>query len=293
MTTVLVGYDGSPPSAAAIEIAACLLPGAAAAIVYLWTPPFADPRLRARLGRRAKNLDELVALVEREGGAEAERLAAGGTALARAAGWDVEAVIRRCYGGEGYELARLAEERAPDVLVVGSRGLGGARAVLGSTSDVVVHVSTVPVLVVPHPLFTEERAALASGPVVIGYDGSAGARMALTTAASIFPDRRFVVTTVSRAEAQAAEHGALKVAGAEGAEVVVLEGGGGGEGRVATVLVQHAAERRASVVVVGSRSRSALREILLGSVAMGVLHHAQRPVLVVPAERFDRSSAEG
>jgi nucleotide-binding universal stress UspA family protein len=42
------------------------------------------------------------------------------------------------------------------------------------------------------------------------------------------------------------------------------------------------------VIVVGSRGRSARREILLGSVAMATLHRAHRPVLVVPdLRRFE------
>lgn len=287
MTTLLVGYDGSPASAAAIDAAARLFPGADATLVYLWTPPFADDEVRARLARRAKTLDELIELVECEGGAEAERLAADGAALARAAGWHVEPMVSRSYGGEGYELARLAGERGPDVVVVGSRGLGGVRAMLGSTSDLVVHVSTVPVVVVPHPLLVEEREAAASGPVVIGYDGSAGARGALATAASLFPDRSLVVVTASAVDADVVEHGTLALVGAERADVVVLEADRGGERGVANALVRCAAERQAGVVVVGSRGRSAARKILLGSVAMGVLHHAQRPVLVVPAERFE------
>jgi nucleotide-binding universal stress UspA family protein len=40
------------------------------------------------------------------------------------------------------------------------------------------------------------------------------------------------------------------------------------------------------VIVAGSRGRSAARELLLGSVAMAILHRAQRPVLVVPHRRF-------
>jgi nucleotide-binding universal stress UspA family protein len=36
------------------------------------------------------------------------------------------------------------------------------------------------------------------------------------------------------------------------------------------------------VIVVGSRGRSALREIRLGSVAMATLHHSPCPVVVVP-----------
>jgi nucleotide-binding universal stress UspA family protein len=37
--------------------------------------------------------------------------------------------------------------------------------------------------------------------------------------------------------------------------------------------------------VVGSRGRSAAREIMLGSSAIAVLHHTDRPAVVVPGRR--------
>jgi nucleotide-binding universal stress UspA family protein len=43
-----------------------------------------------------------------------------------------------------------------------------------------------------------------------------------------------------------------------------------------------AADHGAAALVVGSRGRSAAREIILGSVAMSTLHHSHRPVMVVP-----------
>ena len=56
---------------------------------------------------------------------------------------------------------------------------------------------------------------------------------------------------------------------------------------VADALAGFAAQRGAALIIVGSRGRSAWREILLGSVAMAVLHHGERPVLAVPgADRF-------
>ena len=51
---------------------------------------------------------------------------------------------------------------------------------------------------------------------------------------------------------------------------------------VAEALVVTVRSHQAAVLVVGSRGRSAVQEILLGSVAMAVLHHAYRPVMVVP-----------
>jgi nucleotide-binding universal stress UspA family protein len=44
-------------------------------------------------------------------------------------------------------------------------------------------------------------------------------------------------------------------------------------------------ERDARVIVLGSHGISPVTSVLLGSVAAGVVHHATRPVLVVPAER--------
>lgn len=41
-------------------------------------------------------------------------------------------------------------------------------------------------------------------------------------------------------------------------------------------------EEDAEVIVLGSRGRSGLTSILLGSVSYGVVHHAARPVLIVP-----------
>jgi hypothetical protein len=79
--------------------------------------------------------------------------------------------VARSYGGEGLRFTELAEKAEADLAVVGSRALGGARAVLGSVSDMVVHYTPRPVLVVPHPLLMAEHAALAAGPVVVGFDG--------------------------------------------------------------------------------------------------------------------------
>ena len=92
---VLVGYDGSPSAVSAIEAAARLLPSARTSVLHLWEPPFTSPELRHRLTGRAADLQALGDLLEREGRAEAERLARNGVALARAAGWKAEAVVHR------------------------------------------------------------------------------------------------------------------------------------------------------------------------------------------------------
>ncbi|MFI1991477.1 universal stress protein [Actinoplanes sp. NPDC020271] len=273
---ILTGYDGSPAAAAAIEAAARLLPGARAFIAYAWTPPFADEAMRHRLWRGASCLDEFVEAVEREGEAQARRLAALGAAIAGLQGWDAEALIERAYGGEGALLAQLAERSGADLIVVGSRGLGGTRALLGSVSDMTVHYASCPVLVVPHPLLEHERAAVDGGDVLVGWDGSAGAEAARDAAARLFPGRGVVPVFVRDSEEPAGPS-------ATGLVTVSAEGTSLEHGRtVAAALTAESAVRRAALIAVGSRGRSALSEIMLGSVAMATLHRAYRPVLVVP-----------
>ena len=282
---VLVGYDGSPGAAGAIEAGARLLPDATVRVAHVWSPGSLDGELRRRLRSQAATLDELTQLIDQEGEAQARRIAAEGLALARAAGWEAQGIVRRGFGDEGFELARLAEDLAPAALVLGRRGLTGVRAALGSCSDLVVHHSPVPVLVVPHPLLTAEHEAVAKGPVVVGYDGSAGARAALAAAAARFPRRELLVVTAPDISAQAAELGELEIAGAPGAEIVVLEQDVHGERRAAAALVRYAQNAGAAALVLGTRGQSLQRDLLLGSVAMGVLHTAHRPVLVVPDRR--------
>jgi nucleotide-binding universal stress UspA family protein len=277
---VLVGYDGSPDAANALAIGARLLPGSAAHVVHLWAPPFASADLRRRLLRAATSLDQLSALLEREGAAEAERIAAEGVALAHAAGWQAEPLAHRGYGDEGLELARVTEKLRPAAVVVGARGLSGARAVLGSVSDMVRHYSPAPVLIVPHPLLAEERQAAAAGPVVVGHDESDGARLALAAATSLFPGRKLIAVTVADEEVGGERIDTTAV------ETVLLDVGRPvrGSRAVADAVARFAAERKAALIVVGSRGRSVWREIMLGSVAMAVLRHAERPVLTVPAQ---------
>jgi nucleotide-binding universal stress UspA family protein len=271
---LLVGFDGSPDAAGAVEVGARLLPGRAATIAHLWAPPFARAELRARVAHRARTVQEMVRMLEREALAEAERIAADGVTLAEAAGWEAHPLVLRSYGGEGLQLAELAEDRRPAAVVVGSRGLTGVRAMLGSVSDQLVHASPVPVLVVPRFMLTSERDASARGPLLVGHDGSEGAERAVTAAGALFSDRAVTTAFVGRGEDAPPDVDASAVV----APVGVAENARA----VADALVRRAQDVQAAAIVVGSRGRSAAREIMLGSVAMAVLHHADRPVLVVP-----------
>lgn len=273
---VLVGYDGSPSAVNAIEAAATLLPAATASILHLWEPPFTSPELRHRVFDRAANPEALGRLIETEGHAEAERMARTGVKLAQAAGWDAEPLVKRTFGGDGYQFARTAEELGAELMVVGSRGISGMRA-MGSVSELVVHVSPIPVLVVPYPLTTVEWAAAESGPVVVGTDGSPHAARALAAATTLFPDRKRLLVAVEEQGASASP--------VEGTELVTVRCSGrpGKPRATASTLADEAARRGAAVLVVGSRGRGGTRETLVGHVTRALLHCAHRPVLVVPS----------
>jgi nucleotide-binding universal stress UspA family protein len=283
MENIVLGHDGSDSATEAARAAARLFPDARLTVVHLWSSPIADPEARRMLTARAKSLDELIEITEREGADRAERLLEDVAENLRAEGSEVETFPQRLKGGPGFQLVHAAQELGGDLIVVGARGLGGAKAILGSNSDLVVHVSDLPVLVVPQPVAAGPD-ELASGGVVVGFDGSEGSRSALDLAVSLFPGRDLVAASVDEAEeADSGNDGE----GVTEAEMVALQSAGRGARGVAGALIGCAAERGSSVVVVGSRGRSAAREILTGSVAMATLHAADRPVLVVPTGRFN------
>lgn len=280
---VLVGYDGAPEASVAIDVGTLLFPKAHSFVAHVWVPPFASGKVRRRLRTQARSISELTEMVEQEGEREAQRIAAMGVTLARAGGWDAEPLLKRTWGAEGLAITQAADQVQADVVVIGSRGLGGTQAVLGSVSDMVVHYSTRPVVVVPHPMFGSEYDALPSGPVVVGWDGSAGAEKAIAATTHLLPQRDMVLISVD-ADSKTPPADPPQV---EGRGVVRLEREprhGFYNRGISDALIAAANDRNAAAVVVGSRGCSAAREILLGSVAMGTLHHCHRPVMVVPSE---------
>jgi nucleotide-binding universal stress UspA family protein len=121
MTPVLFAFDGSPGARAAIERSAAVLrPGPG-----------------------------VVEDLDAAGSDTAEKLAAEGAELARAAGFDATARPIRSPGPFFAALVELADEIDASAIVMGSRGRSTlAATVLGSVSTGVLHHSHRPVLVV-------------------------------------------------------------------------------------------------------------------------------------------------
>lgn len=149
-----------------------------------------------------------------------------------------------------------------------------------------------------------------TGTALIAYDGSEDAAAAIRHAGSLLAPRRAVVVHVWESLAGLLLHtdpagltGTMREAAAEldeeerrnagriaaeGAELAV-EAGFDAEGRPLQgrpkawpALLIAAQAVKADVVVIGSRGLGAVKSALLGSVSSGLLHHADRPVLVVP-----------
>jgi nucleotide-binding universal stress UspA family protein len=144
---VLIAYDGSSGSRRAIERAGELLPGRRAVVLHLWQSwvaiaPVTVPVINGAVIGMARELDELA-------DTQSEDVAADGAHLAAEAGFSAEALSRRSDGPLWRDLLDAAEELDASVIVVGSRGMSGISAALGSVSSGVVHHAHVPVLVVP------------------------------------------------------------------------------------------------------------------------------------------------
>lgn len=137
MGTVVVGVDGSGGSTAALKWAVdeSRRRKAHLRIVGVWQPPiYAFPGFEAA----GADHDHLQALAEERLSTYAEDMMAG-----CGADWDL--VVRE--GQAAWVL--LDEARDSDLLVVGSRGLGGVRsALLGSVSTQLAHHAPCPVVII-------------------------------------------------------------------------------------------------------------------------------------------------
>lgn len=286
----LVACDGSPDCLEAIRAAGQLLAPAEAIVLHVRTPPPADEETLAEV-RRGRSLAEVTAEQAAREEAASQALADEGAHLAQAVGWQATGRTALTYGGVWDEILRCANEANADVIVLGARGVTGTRAALGSVSDAVVHEARQPVLVVPQRDGTSVQVS-EPAPALIAYDGSAGAAAALDAAIGLLSPRELLICHVEGDRAQddmshAMLDEALNRALAAGRDARVVPAPGAGitpglTGRAWHAIVAAADEQHAHVIVVGSRRRSAARELLLGSVAMGLLHHARQPVMVAP-----------
>jgi nucleotide-binding universal stress UspA family protein len=144
---ILVGYDGSPDARAAVHLAGTMFDGQVAFVVTVWEG-LSEVLSRAGSGLATASLD--FEGIDRVSEAAARHCADDGAARGRVAGVNATAVAVRRGVSIPDTLLEQAETLGADLIVVGSRGLGGVKAaVQGSVSRSVLQHSDRPVLVVP------------------------------------------------------------------------------------------------------------------------------------------------
>jgi nucleotide-binding universal stress UspA family protein len=167
--TTLVAYDGSATAKAAVTYAARQLPPDGRLVVaHVVAPPahYLDELYDERRGRPRERGERLLRDVKETLGA-------------------VPAELRVAEGPPAHTLLELAREVGADEIVVGSRGVGAARALLGSVSHALLHETDRPVVVLTDRAAERQaRRDAAEGAInghmqIVGYDGSSTARAAL------------------------------------------------------------------------------------------------------------------
>src|SRR5918992_4373499 len=145
---VLIAYDGSAHAKAAIERAGAVLAPGPAVVATAWTS-FEGAAPAALLALPGDIVRDSAGMLDDAGRDAAERLAAEGAELARAAGFEAEPRAVRSSGPFFAALLEAAGELDARVIVAGSRGRSAiAAAVLGSVSTGLLHHAGRPVLIV-------------------------------------------------------------------------------------------------------------------------------------------------
>jgi len=134
--------------------------------------------------------------------------------------------------------------------------------------------------------------------IIIGYDGSEGAKGAIEFAGEYFSGRDAIVVTAFEDWPPAVQGDAVQVDDAARAKAEAIAEEGAALAREAGIKAEphtvYAAEKAwrsiinvadeldAGLIVVGSHGFNGLRPLVLGSVSHQLAHHAHQPVIAVP-----------
>jgi nucleotide-binding universal stress UspA family protein len=145
---VVIAYDGSVDSDAAIREAGRLFPGHKAVILTVWE---SNARMAgsARVALPGAVIHEAIAALDAAAQGEAQETADSGAALANDGGLDATPGVAKADHNVWTTVLEAAERENAAVLVVGSRGRTAVKAaILGSVSNALTVHSRRPVLVV-------------------------------------------------------------------------------------------------------------------------------------------------
>ncbi len=155
--TILVCYDGSPDSKAAIDAAASIFPGASVEVLTVWEG-FTEVLVRAGGGIAATPLD--FERIDGECEQAARERAREGASRARVLGLDAEPRVAQRAGATWETILGQADRGRAAAIVVGTRGLKGIKSLMiGSVSRSLLQHADRPVIVVPALAGSSRRSA--------------------------------------------------------------------------------------------------------------------------------------
>lgn len=286
---IVVGVDGSAPSAKAVRWAAheAAMRNVQLTLVYvmssvaigspavLWpAAPIPDELIQWQEDQARQILADSVRVAEERMGRDAPEIVSG--------------VLRAAPVPSLVDLSKSAQ-----LMVVGSRGHGALRRVLlGSVSSGLVHHAHCPVAVIREE--TPEGPDFAQLPVLVGIDGSRASEGATAIA---FEEASFrgvdLIAMHAWSDSDVSDLPTLELSAVQAsAEKLLSERLAGWEERYPDVSVRRSivgdkpahhlleAAESAQLIVVGSRGRGGFTGMLLGSVSSSVVNGAEIPVIV-------------
>ena len=208
-------------------------------------------------------------------------------------------------GDPAQKIVDLAHSESCDEIVVGSRGMSALDSLaLGSVAYKVVHLSPIPVTVVPNPLDTSELTDTEidrTHRILLAIDGSEASTKAVEYVCALHDAhvpfdvrllnvqipiasgnvRRLVSQTIidtyihdEGMQALDAAKKALQSAGIPFRDEILI-------GHAGEAIVREALQRGCTRIVMGTRGHGVLASIIVGSTALQVLHRSELPVTLV------------
>lgn len=157
---LLICYDGSPDSQAAVDLAARLFAGVPVTVLTVWES-FTDVLARTASGLPYAQGVADVGQIDAGSEKQAFSTATEGAERVQGMGTAAEARTEQRSGSVADTILSVAAEVDADAILLGTRGRGGVKSLLlGGVSHAVVHLADRPVLVVPSPELASVRAGL-------------------------------------------------------------------------------------------------------------------------------------